>query len=756
MATCTAGVTANSTTNNAALTTGSFTPAASDLLVAFAVVTGQASGGVFTDSQTLGWEEVAFPLKASSADTLVVAVANTAAAASSMTVTFTPAGSPTSTGVAISVVRVSGMTRLGWNAVRQVQFQQNQSSATPAPVFPQAALTGNPCLGAVANATNPAGMTAPSGWSELHDTGYATPTTGLETVAIDSGFTGTTVTWGSSSASAFCSAIIELDTTAYPSPPTMTTNLVSEWLMGTNAAAQPDSIDGLPLAVPASISTSAGLTGTASSFAAASSQYMQPPKFRLAEAWGFSVWFKPTSTALGSNWARVIDWGTGTSLYLFVTLKSGTRTVPSVGLLYGGTEYQAGATPTAFVAGTWYHLVVSGTGNRVTTYINGATTGGIASWDASGSNLGTLTNAYIGKSQYPDPYYDGLMQYATLFSRELTLQDAQSLYNNGTPASPASLTRPVAPVPNSNGRAPYQLFTFDQVSTEMKLCDSYDGVYWVPYTITYTPASSGIVRDPFGFFVGSDWYVCHTRLFNSADSFAIAKATTGALTTWNPLVLVDCSAVVGSGGSKNVWAPKAVRNRDSSTWLDTSGKPMITFAGTTDINTVDFQIYYVQPNSADPSTWGSAANWGTPALITGSALPADTIDASITWMGGNTFKMWVKDEGNNINKLLTSTSGDPTTGWDTIVTDPGGWGTDKEGVGAFQLPNTSRWLITTDPTDADRGLQYAISDDDFATVSPLAGISNSILARHGNIVYNNAPAGDIFQFNQSVKRSAYW
>lgn len=217
MATVVAGISAASTSNNAALTTGSFTPAAGDLLVAFAVVSGQAGGGTFTDSQGLGWAPVATALKATSADTLVCAVSNARAAASAMTVTFTPAGAPTSTGVALSVLRVSGMSRAGLLAVRQSASQANQSAGTPAPAFAVACRTADPAVGAVGNGTSPAGLVPPAGgtaWTEAHDVGYSTPTTGLETAFLSSGFAGTTVTWGGASASAFASLVVELDASA--------------------------------------------------------------------------------------------------------------------------------------------------------------------------------------------------------------------------------------------------------------------------------------------------------------------------------------------------------------------------------------------------------------------------------------------------------------------------------------------------------------------------------------------------------------
>lgn len=139
--------------------------------------------------------------------------------ASSTTFTAAQVGS---TGGGLQVCRVSGMSIVGLGAIRGAGGQSSGTAATaPAPILlrrtgstfagTQAALTGNLCIGAVANGTNPAGMTAPGSWSESVDLGYATPTTGLETAFRNSGETGSTITWGSNSGSIFASMVIELD-----------------------------------------------------------------------------------------------------------------------------------------------------------------------------------------------------------------------------------------------------------------------------------------------------------------------------------------------------------------------------------------------------------------------------------------------------------------------------------------------------------------------------------------------------------------
>lgn len=203
-------------TGNTPNTSGAFTPATLDLLIviiaASETVTDPAASAL-TSSVGLTFSQITRATYRTSLDSLYMFVSNTlvtAAQAISQTVTFTPAD--TASGTNISVVSVTGMKRSGLNAIRQFAQQINQAAGTPAPAFALAALTANAAVGAVGNNTNPATMTPPAGWTENGDLGYITPTTGLEHASINSGFTGTTVTWGSASGSTFASIIVELNT----------------------------------------------------------------------------------------------------------------------------------------------------------------------------------------------------------------------------------------------------------------------------------------------------------------------------------------------------------------------------------------------------------------------------------------------------------------------------------------------------------------------------------------------------------------
>lgn len=218
MATVTFKVNTASTTNASSYASGSFTPVASDLLVVFVHASGTVTDAQMLSSTGILFTQVAAFLDATSVNRVYCYVAGSLATAVAQTVTWSYTGTAAS-GAVIQVYAVAGMTRLGTFAVRQSAGQSNQAAlGTPAPTFGVAVLTGNPALGAIGNSTNPATLTPPTSWTEGADSGYATPTTGLESVFISSGFTGTTVTWGSTSTTAFGSLIVELDTSTNTSP----------------------------------------------------------------------------------------------------------------------------------------------------------------------------------------------------------------------------------------------------------------------------------------------------------------------------------------------------------------------------------------------------------------------------------------------------------------------------------------------------------------------------------------------------------
>lgn len=210
MATAALGVATGSASNTNTYQSGSFTPAAGDLLVVFVHGPGTVQNPSTMSSSVGTTFTMVRRTTQAAANSMYCFVADGTSNATAQTVTWNCTGD-NATGALIQVILVSGMELVGAQAVRQTQAQASQAAGgTPAPVFGSAALTGNLCLGYVCNTSAPAGMTAPSTWANLNDSNSSTPTAGGSVCEKESGFTGTTVTWGSTSATAFGSMIVEL------------------------------------------------------------------------------------------------------------------------------------------------------------------------------------------------------------------------------------------------------------------------------------------------------------------------------------------------------------------------------------------------------------------------------------------------------------------------------------------------------------------------------------------------------------------
>ncbi len=219
MATCTLADTVFSTANGP-ISSNSFTPVTGDLLIAVAFGAGTSDTTMTcTNSFSAGtWIQVIYATFTTAGnngrmtvwiqDGLVTSGAGTV-------VTVTYPGDNT-TGNHLHCYRVAGMTLHGSAALRQSAFDQSHAAGTPmAATFASAALTTNPIIVGVHDEGTATGWTPPSGWTESTSPageGISTvPTERTETAYRDSGFTGTTITWGNASTGVYASFAIELD-----------------------------------------------------------------------------------------------------------------------------------------------------------------------------------------------------------------------------------------------------------------------------------------------------------------------------------------------------------------------------------------------------------------------------------------------------------------------------------------------------------------------------------------------------------------
>lgn len=189
------------------------TPAIGDLwIVAVAVAGNTQSAATCADNNTIAGTYVRLggALYNASADYFTL-FARTAPFLNATSTTVT-ATTGSNTAGALHIIAISGSHKFGGSCDRQIKVLANQAAGgTPAPAFDINALTTNMTLGFVANANSVVNMTTPTGWTERQENAFASGSVNLESVTRDSGFASTTVTWGSTSSTAFACAILELD-----------------------------------------------------------------------------------------------------------------------------------------------------------------------------------------------------------------------------------------------------------------------------------------------------------------------------------------------------------------------------------------------------------------------------------------------------------------------------------------------------------------------------------------------------------------
>ncbi|WP_167357038.1 LamG-like jellyroll fold domain-containing protein [Paenibacillus pectinilyticus] len=136
-----------------------------------------------------------------------------------------------------------------------------------------------------------------------------------------------------------------------------------------------------------------------------------------------AAWVKPNSV---SKWSRVFDFGTGTSKYMFLTVNAGSAPRFAITTSGSSAEQQLNA-PSALPTGTWTHLAITWSGNTGTLYVNGVAVATNTNMTFKPSDLGATNQNYFGKSQYNDPYLNGLVDQFKIYNRALSASEVSTL-----------------------------------------------------------------------------------------------------------------------------------------------------------------------------------------------------------------------------------------------------------------------------------------------------------------------------------------
>jgi len=160
-----------------------------------------------------------------------------------------------------------------------------------------------------------------------------------------------------------------------------------------------------------------------------SSQFVSMPTGVVSGLNDFTIsaWVNETST---SAWRRVFDFGTGTTVNMFLTPQSGSGTI-RFAITTGGSGAEQRINGTAALpTGTWKHVAVTLSGNVGILYVDGVEVGRNSAMTLRPSSLGNTTQNWIGRSQYADPFLAGKVDEFRIYNRALSPAEVQALFTN--------------------------------------------------------------------------------------------------------------------------------------------------------------------------------------------------------------------------------------------------------------------------------------------------------------------------------------
>ncbi|MGC5772649.1 DUF5695 domain-containing protein [Paenibacillus pabuli] len=148
-----------------------------------------------------------------------------------------------------------------------------------------------------------------------------------------------------------------------------------------------------------------------------------------ADSITIATWVKANAL---SDFTRIFDFGSGTGTYMFLTPKVGNnmRFAITTGGNAAGQEQVINAP--GLSVGVWKHVTVTLTGSTGIIYVDGVEAGRNNNMTLKPSSLGQTKNNFIGKSQYPDPYFNGLIDDFRIYSRALSATEVAALASSST------------------------------------------------------------------------------------------------------------------------------------------------------------------------------------------------------------------------------------------------------------------------------------------------------------------------------------
>jgi concanavalin A-like lectin/glucanase superfamily protein len=125
---------------------------------------------------------------------------------------------------------------------------------------------------------------------------------------------------------------------------------------------------------------------------------------------------------------HIFDFGTGSNDYMFLTPNAGTG-VLQFAISTGGVNTEQMLNGTApLPSGTWQHICVTLSHSTGVLYVGGAPVDTNAAMTLNPSSLGAVTQDWLGRSRFADPFFSGKIDQFRIYNRALSAAEVLQLF----------------------------------------------------------------------------------------------------------------------------------------------------------------------------------------------------------------------------------------------------------------------------------------------------------------------------------------
>lgn len=179
-----------------------------------------------------------------------------------------------------------------------------------------------------------------------------------------------------------------------------------------------------------------GKTGNGLKLNGTATSNMQLPAGIVNSLTNFTIamWVKLDAA---TDWMRAFDFGSGTTSYMFVTVRNGATKTIRYAIKQGSpAEQQLTAPGAALAVGAWTHIAVTQNGQTGVLYVNGVEAARNTAMSLNPSSLGNTTQNWLGKAQFNDPVLNGVIDEFQIYNQALTVTEINELMaNNALPVN---------------------------------------------------------------------------------------------------------------------------------------------------------------------------------------------------------------------------------------------------------------------------------------------------------------------------------